>query len=373
MIDRTMTPIPLIIFGLGNVGRAFIRLLVRNGVTLSQRLRLDLRVVGLAEREGMLLTRTGLDDGRLLKLVEALDAGQKLLNQTGAEIKENNQCVLNALLPSLDEPPVIIDATAAEGMTDDLIYALDHGCRLALANSRTLVGPWSVSRRFFEEPNVSFEATVGAGLPATRTLCDLLETGDRISAIEGSLSGTVNYVCSQLQLGVPFSAALTQARELGYTEPEPREDLSGQDSARKILVMGRLAGWPLEMRDVQVEQLCPPELANLPNELFMRRLSVLDDNMARRVQVAREEGCVLRYLAEIDPGAGSVGLQAVPRASQLGVLQGPECLVTLYTARYTVSPLTISGRGVGPELAAAALLSDVFHLARSHVSRLSAG
>ena len=198
---------------------------------------------------------------------------------------------------------------------------------------------------------------------------EFLETGDRVSAIEGSLSGTVGYICSQLQLSVPFSVALAQARLLGYSDPEPREDLIGQDSARKILVMGRLAGWPLEMRDVQVEQLCSPELASLPIHLFMKQVSQLDDNMARRVQVAREEGCVLRYMAEIDPGAGRVGLRAVPRVSQLGVLQGPECLVTLFTARYTVSPLTISGRGVGPELAAAALLSDVAELACSHLSR----
>jgi len=360
---------PVIVFGLGRVGRAFLRQLVRSGEVLSQRLKLDLSVVGLADGQYMLFDPAGLDDGRLLNLVEGLEGGQALFQQQGGQLKEDNRGLLDLLLPVLDESPVVVDATAAEGMEQSLLYALDRGCRLALANTRALVGPWSVSRRFFEEPNVRFEATIGAGLPATRTLRDMLETGDRVSAIEGSLSGTVGYICSQLQLSVPFSVALAQARELGYTEPEPREDLSGQDSARKILVMGRLVGWPLEMRDVQVEQLCSPELTSLPIDLFMKQVSQLDDNMSRRVQVAREEGCVLRYMAEIDPGAGRVGLRAVPRVSQLGVLQGPECLVTLFTARYTVSPLTISGRGVGPELAAAALLSDVADLACSHLSR----
>ena len=364
-----MVKVPLIIFGLGQVGRAFFRQLLRNKATLAQRSRLHLIVVGLADRQHMLFDPSGLDDDRLLGLVEELDAGRTLLSQNVGQQKATNQDFLDTLLPTLAEPPVVIDATAAEGTECDLLYALDKGCRLALANSRALVGPWSVSRHFFDEPNVRFEATVGAGLPATRTLRDLLETGDRVSSIEGSFSGTVGYICSQLQLGVPFSAALAQARELGYTEPEPREDLSGQDSARKILVMSRLAGWPLEMRDVQVEQLCSPKLASLPTDLFMERVSQLDDNMSRRVQVAREDGCVLRYVAEIDPGAGRVGLRAVPKVSQLGVLQGPECLVTLFTARYTVSPLTISGRGVGPELAAAALLSDVAWLACSQLSR----
>jgi homoserine dehydrogenase len=364
-----MLRVPILIFGLGHVGRAFLRHLLTNNVTLSQRLGLNLVVAGLAGREHMLLDPEGMDNSRLGALVESLKAGEDLLQQCEGQEKGDNKSFLDALLPVLDEPPVIIDATASEGLEHDFLYALDRGCRLAMANSRTLVGPWSVSRRFFEAPNVRFEATVGAGLPATRTLSDLLVTGDRVSAIEGSLSGTVGYICSQLQLGVPFSRALAQARELGYTEPEPREDLNGQDSARKILVMGRLAGWPMEMRDVQVEQLCSPELASLPTDLFMDQVSQLDDNMARRVQVAREEGCVLRYVAEIDAGAGRVGLRAVPRVSQLGVLQGPECLVTLFTARYTVSPLTISGRGVGPELAGAALLSDVVCLACSHLSR----
>jgi homoserine dehydrogenase len=364
-----MIQVPLIIFGLGHVGRAFLRQLATNGATLSQRLNINLFVVGLAGRQHMLLEPSGLCHSRLMALVEGLESGKALRHQKGGQVKEHNKSLLDALLPVLAHPPVVIDATAAEGREQDLLYALDQGCRLALANSRALVGPWSISRRFFEEPAVRFEATVGAGLPATRTLRDLLATGDRVSAIEGSLSGTVGYICSQLQLGVPFAAALAQARELGYTEPEPREDLSGQDSARKILVLGRLAGWPLEMRDVQVEQLCSPDLASLPTELFFAQASQLDDNMARRVQVAREEGCALRYVAEIDPGAGRVGLRAVPRVSQMGVLQGPECLVTLFTARYTVSPLTVSGRGVGPELAAAALLSDVACLACSNLGR----
>jgi homoserine dehydrogenase len=364
-----MTRIPLIVFGLGKVGRTFVRQLVRNGATLSRRLRLQLVVVGLSQRDYMLLDPSGLGTSRLMAIVEGLESGQSLLHHEGGQIKPDNRSLLDALLPMLDEPPVVIDATSTEGMETDLLYALDRDCLLALANARTLVGPWAVRRRFFEDPRVRFEATVGAGLPVTRTLRDLLETGDRASVIEGSLSGTVGYICSQLQLGVPFSVALAQAQELGYTEPEPREDLSGQDSARKILVLGRLAGWPLEMRDVQVEQLCSPELSNLPTEVFMEQVSQLDDTMSRRVQVAREEGRVLRYVAEIDAGAGRVGLRAMPRVSQFGVLQGPECLVTLFTARYTVSPLTISGRGVGPELAAAALLSDVACLLCAYASR----
>jgi len=360
-----MSSVPLIIFGLGRVGRTFLRQLVSNRQALAQRLNLDLVVVGLAALEHMVFDPAGLTDERLLALVKALESGDSLLDFEGGQVKASNQELLARLFDVLGEVPIIIDTTNAQEMASDLIYALDQGCCMALTNGRALVGPWSTSRRFFESPHVRFEATVGAGLLATCLLRDLLETGDKASAIEGSLSATVGYICSQLQLGVPFSAALAQAQDLGYTEHDPREDLNGQDSARKILIMGRLAGWPLEMRDVQVERLCSPNLASLPPGLFMERVSQLDDNMAQRVQVAREEGCVLRYVAEIDAGGARVGLRAVPRVSQLGVLQGSECLVTIFTARYTVSPLTISGRGVGPELGAAALLRDVVALACS--------
>jgi homoserine dehydrogenase len=361
--------VPVIILGLGEVGRALLRQLARNGTKLIQQINVEIVVTGLVDLHHVLFDPAGLDNTALLAAVDGLDRGGSLLEQPGAQRKGTNREILEGMFLALAEPPVLIDATSAEGLAPDLLYGLDEGCSLALANARTLVGPWSVARRFFHDPGVRFEATVGAGLPVTRTLRDLLQTGDRASAIEGSLSGTLGYICSQLQLGVPFSGALAQAQELGYTEADPREDLNGQDSARKILVMGRLAGWPLEMRDVQVEQFCSPELARLPTQQFMAQVSQLDDNMARRVDVAREDGCVLRYVAEVDPGTARVGLRAVPRVSQLGVLQGTECLVTLFTTRYTVSPLTISGRGVGPELAGSALLSDTISLACSQASR----
>jgi len=191
-----MTRIPLIVFGLGKVGRTFVRQLVRNGATLSRRLRLQLVVVGLSQRDYMLLDPSGLGTSRLMAIVEGLESGQSLLHHEGGQIKPDNRSLLDALLPMLDEPPVVIDATSTEGMETDLLYALDRDCLLALANARTLVGPWAVRRRFFEDPRVRFEATVGAGLPVTRTLRDLLETGDRASVIEGSLSGTVGYICS---------------------------------------------------------------------------------------------------------------------------------------------------------------------------------
>ncbi len=363
--------VPLILFGVGGVGQTLLRQIIDSRDLLARRLNLHLSVVGLVTRQHELFHPAGLDDERLLALLERSETGQPPSRQ-GWQVRTDDQGSLRTHVPALGEPPVVIDATAAEGMENVLLTALDLGCRVALANSRALVGPWSVSHRFFQEPNVRFEATVGAGLPATRTLRGLLNTGDRVSAIEGALSGTASYICSQLQLDVPFSVTLAQARDLGYTEPDPREDLSGQDSARKILVMSRLAGWPLEMNDVQIEQLCSPLLSSMPFDRFIEQAARLDDNVARRVQAAREDGCVLRYVAETDPGGGRVGLRAVPRVSQLGVIQGPECLLTLFTARYTVSPLTISGRGVGPELAATALLNDIVYLARSNSSQLPA-
>ena len=143
-----MTRIPLIVFGLGKVGRTFVRQLVRNGATLSRRLRLQLVVVGLSQRDYMLLDPSGLGASRLMAIVEGLERGQSLLDHGGGQTKPDNQSLLDALLPVLDERPVVIDATSTEGMEEDLLYALDRDCLLALANARTLVGPWAVSRRF---------------------------------------------------------------------------------------------------------------------------------------------------------------------------------------------------------------------------------
>jgi homoserine dehydrogenase len=209
-----------------------------------------------------------------------------------------------------------------------------------------------------------YEVTVGAGLPVIATLRYLLDTGDRIVRIEGCLSGTLGYLCAQLEQSVPYSAAVAQARSLGYTEPDPREDLSGRDVARKALILGRTAGWPLEPADLSVERLYDDAVAEVPVDDFLAAMPNEDARYAARVAEAMVHGKALRYVARVTRKGGEVGLLAVERSSSLGALRGPGNYIALYSERYAEIPLVIAGPGAGPQVTAAGVLGDIIALAR---------
>ncbi len=353
----------VVVFGLGQVGRALLSQIVATRSTIAARTNLYLRVVALADSHGLLVAPQGLGDEAIREVIQGKAQGRPLAEYPGARTKEENQEVIEAVSAFNGRLTIMVDVTAAEGMESVLRQALEQGWGAVLANKRPLAGPWPQARPFFETRCLRCEAAVGAGLPVIATLRTLLDSGDRVTAIEGVLSGTVGYIFSQLQLEVPFSTALRQAQELGYTEPDPREDLGGVDVARKLLVLGRIAGWPLELDDLEVEPLYPSALADCPVETFMEAIAQEDERFAQRVEAAHKEGRTLRYIAEVDERGGRVGLRAVPQASPLGTLQGPENLVSFFTSRYAVSPLTIVGKGAGGEVTAAGVLSDIISLA----------
>ena len=209
---------------------------------------------------------------------------------------------------------------------------------------------------------------MGAGLPVIAALRYLLDTGDRATAIKGCLSGTLGYLCAELERGVPYSVAVSQAHSLGYTEPDPREDLSGRDVARKMLILARTVGWPLEMADVIVDPLYPEALAGVSIEKFMEATQTLDEEYAHRVSEAQVEGDVLRYVARVGPEGGDVRLVAVPRNSPLGALRGPANYIALDTTRYNAMPMVLSGPGAGPEVTAAGVLGDIIDLVKYNAS-----
>jgi aspartokinase/homoserine dehydrogenase 1 len=258
---------------------------------------------------------------------------------------------------------VLVDVTA-DDTTDLLCAALEHGMDLVLANKRPL-GDGSraaeLARLARERGRrLLHEATVGAGLPVIDTLHKLMDAGDQVLRIEGCPSGTLGYLFGELSRGVRFSEALRQGMALGYTEPDPRDDLCGADVGRKALILGRMIGFAGE--GARVQSLIPPRMRTLELEAFLAAAPALDAPWSRRVELARLNGRVLRYCATVTPRRIRVGPVAVPAGSPLAALVGSDNQFAITTKRYRSSPLVIQGAGAGAAVTAAGVLNDVLSL-----------
>jgi len=207
------------------------------------------------------------------------------------------------------------------------------------------------------------EATVGAGLPIIDTYQKLVESGDRVSKIEGCPSGTLGYLFGELGRGAAFSTALEGAIAKGYPEPDPREDLSGMDVARKALILGRLLGFSGELDDIAVESLVPDGAGRLKLDQFLASLEQFDAAWAKRVAAARARGGVLRYRAIVTRKSIRVGLVVVDASSPMASLNGTDNQFIFTTMRYKKNPLVITGPGAGPAVTAGGILNDVLKLA----------
>jgi len=211
-----------------------------------------------------------------------------------------------------------------------------------------------------------YEATVCAGLPVVQTLRDLLDTGDELFSAEGMFSGTLAWLCNRHDGQHAFSALVREAHALGYTEPDPRDDLSGLDVARKLVILAREAGWQLSLDDVDLQSLVPASLAALPLEEFMDRLDELDAPMAARLAEAHAEGGVLRHVAHLDRnGRASVKLVVLPADHAFAHSRLTDNVVQFCTRRYCDNPLLVQGPGAGPEVTAAGVFADLLRIAES--------
>jgi len=352
----TIREIPVLFLGLGNVGRALLRQLLDSRVVQVRRLGMLFVPVALADAGGLLDDPAGLSEPLLHQALQVTAEGRLLDVLPGAR-------PLSAVAAALRPGAVMADLTASTETKPLLRQALEVGCGVALANKHPMAAPWAEAEPFYEHPLLRYEVTVGAGLPVIAGLRSLLDTGDHPIVIEGCLSGTLGYLCAQLEQGVPYSVAVAQARSLGYTEPDPREDLSGRDVARKALILARTAGWPLEMASLTVEALYSDALAALPTEEFLAAAATLDEEYAQRVRQAQAGGQTLRYVARVGPEGGQVGLLAVPKDGPLGALRGPANYISLRTTRYDETPLVFAGPGAGPEVTAAGVFADIIGLA----------
>ena len=351
----------IILVGFGQIGRTLAQLIGR-----VRRPALSLRVAAVVDRSGFVFEPQGIPPRRLAALAADKKKGRALADAPRGRRGTAEEAIAHIAGYALTRP-VLVDLTA-----DDtgavLESALTHGMDLVLANKLPLAGRrlaneslWQTARA--RGRRILHEATVGAGLPIIDTYHKLTESGDRVERIEGLLSGTLGYVLTEVGEGVPFSRAVRAAMRLGYTEPDPREDLSGMDVGRKALILARLLGFRGELNRAAVESLVPKWARALPLPEFLERLQELDGGWKRRVDAARAQGNVLRYVATVTPSKIAVGLRAVPISSPLASLRGSDNQLVFTTARYKANPLVIRGPGAGAEVTAAGVLNDILRLA----------
>lgn len=207
-----------------------------------------------------------------------------------------------------------------------------------------------------------YETNVGAGLPIIQTIKNLISTGDRVIELSGVLSGTMTYIFSELEKGCSFSETVLKARQLGYAEPDPRDDLSGEDVARKFMILARICGLRLEREEVTVESLIPKNLQHVDSSAFLENLHTVDNEWKDRLQKATQQRKTLRYTGKLSDGKITIGIEAVDQSSTVGRLTGTNNLIRIQTERYNDQPLIIQGPGAGKEVTAAGVLADILSI-----------
>jgi homoserine dehydrogenase len=375
-----MREVPLIVLGIGGVGRSLLYQIISNRRLHEERYGLALEVMAVCDHSSAAIELGhGINDANLEDLLELKSAGGSLAEHAlgGARYAGLQELVSVTGRPGA----IVVDVTATDHTIPALLHAIEQEYRIVLANKKPLTATQEAYDRLtragvtvgmgtdqgdsvYTQPlPVRWETTVGAGLPVIATQQRLVSSGDKIHRIAGTFSGTLGYVMTGLEEGRKLSEIVREAHSLGYTEPDPRDDLGGIDVARKALILARGLGWTLEMDDVEVTGLYPAAMDDLSVDEFMAALPDLDAEFGAQVKEAAAAGNVLRFAAEIEAGRCKVGPTVVAADSPLGRLTGTDNLVEFHSRWYTPNPLVIQGRGAGVEVTAAGVLSDIVELA----------
>ncbi|MFA6680838.1 MAG: bifunctional aspartate kinase/homoserine dehydrogenase I [Sphaerochaeta sp.] len=345
------------LFGPGSIGGTLLDQIASETQRLKEQFGLDIHIRGIANSKSMVLHQDGIDiaNWREYLATEAVPLdNEKFAKHIGATYFPHS---------------LIVDCTTSRALAQEYVTWLEQGIHVITPNKKAGTEPYPYYQSLFESclrtgRRFLYETTVGAGLPVICTLKDLVQTGDRIHRIEGIVSGTLAWLFSQYDGSVPFSTLVREAREMGFTEPDPRDDLSGMDVGRKSVILARELGYEVEVDDIPIQSLVPEHLQELPLEQFLDKLEDLDGPIQKLYAQATANNEKLRYVGIVDKdGNCSASLESFPLSHAFAQATGTDNVICFTTDRYLEQPLVIKGPGAGRAVTAGGVFSDILRLA----------
>lgn len=353
----------LVVIGPGNVGKTLINQILESADEIQNRKRIKLKVVGIANSRKMLFNKDGVQKGWLEELEKS-------------DINTNSEEIVKWTKQNQLENLVLVDNTASKDFVVNYDLFLENGFDLVSSNKifNTLpIAKYKELRKKLDSYNKRYlyETNVGAGLPLIDNLKLLHLSGENVTRIKGVFSGTLSYIFNNFSVrDEKFSTIVKEAMDKGFTEPDPREDLSGNDVARKLLILARELDLINEFEDINVQNLIPEHLTQISKQEFLERLEELDEHY-ENVKKSQQPNHVLRYVGDLhgdlqkDKGILDVKLVSVPASSSLGQVKGSDSIFEIYTESYGENPVVIMGAGAGAKVTARGVFGDILRLSEN--------
>lgn len=346
----------LFIVGVGHVGKRLIEQIRHQQSNLKDNKALELNVVGVANSHHCIFDRNGID---IEHYADILSKSEMVASPT---------TICDEIIKMNIFNPVFVDCTATKDIAAMYDRLLSHNANVVAANKLAASSKYDNYKKLKQiarkrDVKFLFETNVGAGLPIINTINSLINSGDKILKIEAVLSGTLNYIFNVLSEKVPLSKAVMMAKEAGYSEPDPREDLSGKDVVRKLVILSREAGYRIETEDVKKNLFVPESLMQGTTEDFFKNIASIDDEFEKRRAATAQSGRALRFVARLENGEATVGLEEVTSDSPFYSLESSNNVILITTERYKEYPMEIKGYGAGAEVTAAGVFADIISIA----------